>query len=224
MSGRVACVVPAFDAATQLPAVVAATRAAVPTATVIVIDDGSRDGTKAIARELADVSISWSANRGKGVALRAGFREALALGVSAVVTLDADGQHDPAFVPKLLDALGRADVAVGARTRTPGGMPWGRRVTNALSSAAFSALSGATLLDTQCGFRALRAAVLRAVQGRGDRYEYESDLLLRAIGAGFRVESVPISTVYGPPSHFRPLADGARIVRTLWAHRSGRGE
>jgi len=221
VSHRIACVIPAFDAARRLPMVLAATRAAAPAATLIVVDDGSRDDTGAIAHQLADVTVSWPDNRGKGAALRAGFREALALDARAVVTLDADGQHDPQFVAPLLGALVEADIVVGARARANGTMPWARRVTNALSSAAFTAISGTTLPDTQCGFRAIRACVLRAVEGRGDGYEYESDLLLRALASGFRVKSVPVSTVYGPASHFRAWADGTRIVRTLWAHRGG---
>jgi glycosyltransferase involved in cell wall biosynthesis len=220
VTGPAACVIPALDAAATVAGVARRVRAALPGALVIVVDDGSRDGTADAARPLADVLVSFGANRGKGAALRAGFEAALGCGARAVVTLDADGQHDPTAAPLLLAALHDADVAIGRRGRAGSSMPLGRRLTNALASAAVGAIVGAEVADTQSGFRAIRAEVLRAVAGEGDRYEFETDFLIRAYRSGFRVATVPVPTIYGPRSHFRLWGDSVRIVRTLWRHRA----
>jgi glycosyltransferase involved in cell wall biosynthesis len=220
MRDLVVCVLPALDAAATLPAVVRGLRAAVPHALLIVVDDGSTDDTAAVAREQCDAVIRFDRNCGKGAALRAGIAEALARGASAVVTIDADGQHDPTSVPRLVAGLDTADVVVGSRERR-GTMPWGRRVTNALASAAVGAIAGVPVADAQSGFRAIRRAVLLAIDAHGDRYEYETDFLVRALRAGFRVAAVPIPTVYGARSHFRGVRDSVRVVHALWRHRAG---
>lgn len=220
MIAPVACVVPALDASSSLAAVLAGLRAAVPHATLIVIDDGSRDDTYDTAAACADVALRFAATRGKGAALRAGIAEALARRVSAVLTIDADGQHMPAAAPALLTALRDADIAVGARARTPGVMPIGRRMTNALATAAVGLVAGAPMPDPQSGFRAVRRAVLEHVHAVGDRYEFETDFLIRAARAGYRIVGVPVPTVYGAPSHFRHVRDSVRVVRTIWRHRA----
>ena len=222
MSGRggvVASVIPAFDAAPTLGAVLAGLRAALPHARLIVVDDGSRDATSEIARAGADETVRFAENRGKGAALRAGFERALAAGAERVLTVDADGQHDPASAPALLAALDEADVVVGARARSSTRMPLRRRLSNALSARAISACAGCELPDSQSGFRAMRAEVLRRVRATGDRYEFETDFLIRAGREGFRIASVPIATIYGAPSHFREISDAVRVVRTIWRHR-----
>lgn len=218
MSGPVVCVIPALDAAPSLPAVVAGLRAALPDARLVGIDDGSRDDTRAVLARLCDQAIVFPANRGKGAALRAGFEAALASDAGAVLTIDADGQHDPARAPALLEALAEADVVIGARARAGGPMPLRRRLTNALSARAVGRLAGRDVADAQSGFRAIRRAVLETVRGEGDRYEFETDFLIRAARAGFRLGFVPVPTLYGPRSHFRQLGDGARVVGTLVRH------
>lgn len=217
----VACVVPALDAAATLGAVATRLREALPHATIVVVDDGSSDATSEVARGCCDVLVRFPVNRGKGAALRAGIAEAMDRGVSAIVTVDADGQHPPELAPALLGMLARTDIAVGARSRQAGAMPLGRRMTNALASAAVGAIIGRGVRDSQSGFRAIRRAVLESVTARGDRYEYETDFLIQAGRAGFRIEALPIATVYGAPSHFRALRDSTRVVRTIWRHRSG---
>jgi len=216
----VACVVPALDAGRTLPHVARALRDALPHATLIAVDDGSRDDTYAAAAATFDRVLRFTRNRGKGAALRAGIAEALALGVSAVVTIDADGQHDPESAPALLAALAGADVVIGARARG-GAMPLARRVTNALAAAAVGTIAGVAVADAQSGYRAMRRTVLERVAALGDRYEFETDFLIRAMEAGFRVVAVPVATRYGAPSHFRAVRDGARVIRTIWRHRAG---
>ena len=219
MTLSLACVIPALDAAATLPAVVAALRRALPAAHLIIVDDGSADGTRRVADALADEVIGFDRNRGKGAALRAGFEAALDRGAAAVLTIDADGQHDATRAPSLVGALTRADVVVGARERARTAMPIHRRLSNALSSAAISVCAGCALPDTQSGYRAIRSEVLARVRPEGERYEFETDFLIRAARAGFRIECVPVPTIYGAPSHFREIRDAMRVIHTIWRHR-----
>jgi glycosyltransferase involved in cell wall biosynthesis len=213
-------VIPALNAAASVAEVVRRSRAALPHARVLVIDDGSHDGTSAAA-EAAGAEISrFERNRGKGAALRAGIAAALACDAAAIVTLDADGQHDPAAAPALLAALDSADIAIGTRTRSGTAMPMRRRMTNSLASSAIAHLLGAPVADSQSGYRAFRRRVALEVHADGDRFEFETDFLIRAGRAGLRIVGVPVPTLYGGRSHFRPLADSYRIVRTIWHHRT----
>ena len=218
----VACVIPAFDAAGTLAGVASGLRASLPNAMLIAVDDGSSDHTYDVAQGICDRVVRLDVNHGKGAALRAGFVVALDACVSAVITIDADGQHDPARAPELLAALADADVVIGARERTRGTMPIGRRVTNALASAAVGAIVGVPVPDAQSGYRAMRREVLEGSHACGDRYEYETELLIEAVRAGFRIASVDVPTVYGAPSHFHAWVDSLRVVRTIWRHRSRR--
>jgi glycosyltransferase involved in cell wall biosynthesis len=211
----IACVIPAYEAALTVGAVVEGVRAAVPAIRVIVVDDGSTDDTRALALAAADRVIGFDRNRGKGAALRAGFEAALADGATAVLTLDADGQHEAGCAPTLVDALARADVAVGVRRRLGTTMPWPRRLTNTLSSLAVGVCAGRPMADVQSGYRAVRASVLRSIVPTGDRYEYETDFLIQAARAGCAIAWVPVPTVYGGDSHFRGVRDTARVVGTI---------
>ena len=224
MSGAprsVGVVIPAYQAAATLGAVVDGLRRALTDAFVIAVDDGSTDDTHSVASQVCDEVLRFERNRGKGAALRAGIGAALRLGANAVVTIDADGQHDPVYAPALVTALAAADVAIGARARRGTTMPLSRRATNALSARAMSACAGSPIGDAQSGYRAMRRSVLEAVDARGDRYEYETDFLLRAGRLGYRIVDVPVSTLYGPPSHFRLLPDALLVMRSIWRHRAG---
>lgn len=222
----VGVVIPAYQAAATLADVIAGVRRAVPTARLVVVDDGSVDGTDASARRTGATVVRWEANRGKGAALAAGIDRVLGLGAGWVVTLDADGQHPAAAIPALLAPLGAgaADLVLGARRRTAA-MPLARRGTNWLSSVLASRIAGHTVPDAQTGFRAFTRAVAERVRPTEARFDYEIAFLLGAVTASFRVVSVEVPTLYGAPrSHFRSIRDtwnvgrifvrhGARIVR-----------
>ena len=220
MSESVYCIIPAFNAGATLAGVVADVRRTLPGARIVVIDDGSSDDTATVATRSADDLIRFAANRGKGAALRAGFAHALEGGAGAVLTIDADGQHDTAFAPRLVAALAEADLVIGARQRA-GAMPIQRRLSNALSTYAVNLLAGCDVADSQSGYRAMRRAVIERVQAEGDRYEFETDFLIKARRAGFRIGIVAVPTIYGGRSHFRTVHDAARVVRTLWRLRLG---
>lgn len=213
-----AVVIPAYEAAETLRAVLAGVRAALPDAVLIVVDDGSRDAT---ARAAAGAQVlRHDRNLGKGAALRTGIAAAVAGGAQVIVTLDADGQHPPSEAQRLLATvrLGAADLVLGARARR-GSMPLSRRVSNWLSSVLASRAVGTSVPDAQTGFRAFTRAVALAVQPSEARYEWELAFLLGAAAAGFRIASVPVSTVYeGARSHFGYVGDTVRVARVFARH------
>lgn len=216
---QVAVVIPAFQAAKSIGEVVARARTAVPAAQIVVVDDGSNDGTGAAARGQGAIVVTQPRNRGKGVALRNGIARACADGAAVIVTLDADGQHPPAEIPRLLGpiAAGNADLVLGARERNAT-MPVGRRFTNWISAGLASRIGGQRVLDAQTGFRAFTRAVAERLRPVGDRYEYEASFLLDALRAGYRVVSVEVPTIYGSPSHFRYFGDTWRMARAFARH------
>ncbi|PYP10180.1 MAG: glycosyltransferase family 2 protein [Gemmatimonadetes bacterium] len=216
---RVAVVIPAFQAAASIGDVVARTQAAVPAAEIIVVDDGSDDGTGEEGRRRGATLVTHPRNRGKGVSLRAGVARACAHDASVIVTIDADGQHPPEEIPGLLRPIaeGDADLVLGARKRD-GGMPLSRRFTNWLSATLASRIGGQQVRDAQTGFRAFTRDVAEGVQAAGDRYEYEANFLLDALRAGFRVVSVDVPTIYGARSHFHAWGDTWRMARAFGRH------
>ncbi len=221
VTGVPVCVLPAFDAESTAASVIAALRRHVTGAFVLGVDDGSLDATRLVLKRACDHVICFESNRGKGAALRAAFAYAAEhFSRSPVITLDADGQHDPAFAPRLLKALDIADIVIGTREIDTPAVPRHRRIANLVSTAATRAVTRLQLKDSQSGFRALRPEVVGAIEAQGDRYEYETDFIVRAAHRGYRIAEVGIPTIYGPPSHFRELVDSWRVARVLWSHRA----
>lgn len=209
-------VIPAFQAATTIGSVVQRTRVALPGAKIVVVDDGSTDGTSSTITETV---LTHEQNLGKGAALRAGIGEAIRQHAEIVVTLDADGQHRPEEIPRLIRPItdGQADLVLGARERS-GVMPVSRRITNWLSATLATRIGGQRVRDAQTGFRAFSRRVAERVSPAGNRYEYEANFLLDALRAGFRVASIEVPTIYGAPSHFRPWSDTWRMARAFARH------
>ena len=210
----VAVVIPAYQAVATVAAVVAGARALAP---VYLVDDGSTDGTGEVARGKGAILLTHATNRGKGAALATGIAAALAAGAQVIVTLDADGQHPPAEIPRLLAPIagGRADLVLGARERT-GAMPVSRQFTNWLSARLATRIAGQGVSDAQTGFRAFTRAVAQRVRPAEERYAYETAFLLGALHSGSRVACVPIPTIYeGARSHFRRWADTGGVARVF---------
>jgi glycosyltransferase involved in cell wall biosynthesis len=184
------------------------------------VDDGSADGTAAQAAAAGARVLRHGRNLGKGAALATGFAHFLARGAGAVVTLDADGQHDPADLPGFVEAWRRtkADLLVGARVEGFGAMSGARRFGNRFSSAAVRLFRGPALPDTQCGFRLHSRRLLEAVRFRRRAYDAEIEILMRAGIGGFRVEALPIRVPAADgraTSHYRPWLDTYRMCRTV---------
>jgi glycosyltransferase involved in cell wall biosynthesis len=212
---RVAALVPAYQAAATLGEVLLRLQALESPPVVLVVDDGSRDGTADVARAFGARLLAFAANRGKGHALVAGF-EALRGEFDAVVTLDADGQHPPEFLPAFVRAAeAGADLVLGTRARTPD-MPLARRVANGTSSGWASWMAGQRVSDSQCGYRLHRSRLLQRTPITPGRYEVESELVVRAARLGFRIGEVEIPTVYaGEQSQINMFRDVPRIVGTF---------
>jgi glycosyltransferase involved in cell wall biosynthesis len=214
---RSCAVLPAYNAALHIGPLVRAVRRLGLDA--IVIDDGSTDATARQAAGAGARVVSHARNLGKGRALRTGFAQALRDGYTRVVTMDSDGQHDPADIPRLLEAAETALVVIGDRRIDRHRMPPARRATNRLMSAIVSRVAGQSIPDTQCGFRCLHRSALERFSLTTDRYELETELLLQAAAAGCRIASVPVRTIYQEQvSGIRPLPDAWRFLRLLARH------
>jgi glycosyltransferase involved in cell wall biosynthesis len=211
---RIAALIPAYQAAAQLGEVLTRIQRAAPDLTVLVLDDGSRDATAEVARMFGVRVHSFAGNRGKGFALIAGFE--LLRDCDGVVTLDADGQHPPEFIPMFVRAFeAGADLVLGARVRTLD-MPVGRRWANAMSSGWASAMAGQRISDSQSGFRLYGRRLLERTPITPGRYEVETEVAVRAARLGFRLAEVEIPTVYGvEKSQIRVFRDVPKIASTL---------
>lgn len=182
---------------------------------VVVVDDGSDDHTGAAAAAAGAPVLRHAANRGKGAAIRTGMEWARARGHDTIIALDADGQHDPVEIPHLLAAAADAELVIGTRERDPSKMPWTRRCTNAISSHLIAKICGRPIGDSQSGYRVMRGAALDLLPGHYNRYDTESEWLIRIARAGLRIAEVPIKTIYGPPSRYRAVMDTLLILRVI---------
>ncbi len=194
-SGVVA-VIPAYNEAGHVGAV--AREVARQVGQVIVVDDGSVDGTGKEAGAAGALVVRHLVNCGLGGAITTGVRCALALGARTIVTLDADGQHLPSEIPELVAPIlaGKADVTIGVRRRDRQRMPAFRRVANNAADWITWLLFGVYVPDTQSGFRALSRQAASRLRLRANRMEVSSELVAEAHRQGLRIAPVPISTVY----------------------------
>jgi len=219
MSTPYCVIIPAFNAAETIGPLVKAIRA--QRFDVVVVDDGSRDGTARIASEQGAVVISHLRNVGKGLALRAGFRYALQHAYRGVVTMDSDGQHDPGVLGRFIDAAERLDarLVIGNRMQEQTAMPFARRWANVVMSRIISRLARQPVPDSQCGFRFIRADLLQAAPLASRRFDIETELVLEAARRGSTVVSVPIPTIYGNHrSHIQPVRDGVRFIGVVLSY------
>jgi glycosyltransferase involved in cell wall biosynthesis len=209
----IVALIPGYNEARRIGEVVRATAEHLP---VIVVDDGSTDDTAARAREAGATVIEQRPNQGKGAALRAGFRQALGEGAEAVLTLDADGQHDPAEIPAFLAAWAtepHPDLVIGRRNFRA--MPPIRRLSNELGGRAFSWAVGRPIPDNQSGFRLISRRIAEAtLESDEGGFEFEVEMITTCIRLGGTIAWVPIRTIYaGAPSHIRPLDHLRSFIR-----------
>jgi glycosyltransferase involved in cell wall biosynthesis len=215
---RVLALIPAYNEEVHVADVVRSARAHLP---VLVVDDGSTDDTAVRAQEAGAAVVRLAPNQGKGAALRSGFRRALKDGYDAVLTLDADGQHDPSEIPKFLHAYGdrRADLIIGARTFSE--MPLSRRLANSLGQWAFSWALGQPIRDNQCGYRMIsRRLIDKILSSAESGFEFEVEMIAVCVEHGFALDWVPVRTIYaGEGSHIKPWHHVASFLRVVYRTR-----
>lgn len=209
-----AAIIPCFNEASQISRVVHEVLKHVPN--VLVVDDGSTDDTAEKARGAGAKVIRHSANHGKGKALHSGWRYAREKGFSWVLMMDGDGQHTAADIPKFIECVEQTGVplVVGNRMHRAESIPWLRRSVNRWISRELSDLTGVSLLDSQCGFRLVNLDVLTELALSTNRFEIESEMLVRFLSAKHRVEFVPIEVIYkNRASKINPVLDTWRWLR-----------
>jgi glycosyltransferase involved in cell wall biosynthesis len=192
--------IPAYNAGTSLEELVTRLHHSIGDTKIIVVDDGSTDNTAKIARLNGATVLQHEKNRGKGAALRTGFDFLKKMtDVKFILALDADLQHQPEDIKKFFSTQQStdADIVIGWRKRAGTKMPIHRILSNTLTSALVSLKTGMKIKDSQCGFRLIRKSVLENIQLETDGYEAETEFLIKAALLKFKIEFVPIITLYG---------------------------
>jgi glycosyltransferase involved in cell wall biosynthesis len=231
---QTAAIIPAYQDEKHIGDIVRRTRQRLDR--VLVVDDGSSDQTAQRAREAGAEVIVHDQNRGKGEAIKTGLAHWLAvasssrhaadgLGVTWVSLLDSDGQHLPEEIDRFLTAAASSTqptFLIGNRMNNLAGMPFFRRIVNRYMSGQISRACKQEIPDTQCGFRMLDHQLVPQLLGpesvRG--FDYDTEVLIIASRKGYRIESVPITTVYTDQvSKIRPLRDAIRFLKLMWRYR-----
>lgn len=185
---------------------------------VIIIDDGSNDDTARIASDAGAEVLRNQANFGKGASLIKGYEFALSQGCESVISMDGDGQHSTDDIEAFIRKAESSDsgIVTGNRMAETSGMPLIRIATNHFMSWLISALARQRIPDTQCGFRLLKKEVLQKIDLSTTKYETESEILIKAARLGFKIESVPVKTIYsGQKSQINPFIDTLRFLRFI---------
>jgi len=213
----IVAVMPAYNEEITVGSVVLKTRKYVDK--VIVIDDGSRDDTASVAEEAGALVIRNERNLGKGESIRRALKMLKGSEVDVVVLLDADGQHDPDDIPKVVKPIleGEADMVIGSRRELKEGIPLYRRVGQRILDALTGwAAGGARAFDTQSGVRALSRRALEAINLEESGFGVESEMVIKALKAGLKVVQVPIKCRYDVKgSTLHPLIHGASVLNSI---------
>ncbi len=225
---KICAVIPAYNSEATISEIVEKTRRQIDH--IVIVDDGSTDETAHLAENAGAYVIKISTNRGKGNALRMAFRYALANGYDAVITLDADLQHDPAEISSFVTRYesDKVEIIVGNRMQHKKKIPPIRYGPNRIGTFLFSWLIGQPVEDSQCGFRLYDREVMKNIHILNDGFEAEADILLRAGRRGYRIGFVPVKTIYFSnrqhQSYYRPIKDTFRIsiiflMNLFWKNR-----
>jgi glycosyltransferase involved in cell wall biosynthesis len=215
-----AYLIPAYQASRSLKQVLDDLRARDPEGALLVVDDGSTDGTGDVARQSGIDVVTHAANRGKGVALRTGFAWLAERGFETAVTVDADGQHraeDAVLLAK--HSAPPSTLVLGIRDLVSADAPKPNQFSNRFSNFWVSCFSGQQLSDTQCGLRRYPLQATLALDSDARGYGFECDMLVRAARRGIAIVEVRVRVIYPPKaervSHFHVVTDPARIVLRL---------
>ena len=213
---KVCVIIPAYNEANKITNIISGVKEQGFLA--LVVDDGSKDSTAQIAAQSGAVVLSNLANEGKGVSLKNGFAYALKNDYDAVITMDGDGQHLPEELAHFIDSAQKsaAGIFIGNRMSNSRNMPWERFITNKFMSWLISRITGQNIPDTQCGYRLIKKEVLQKLYLKTNKFEVESEILIQAARLGFRIETLPVKTVYnGTKSQINPLFDAFRFSRYI---------
>ncbi|MGD9091611.1 MAG: glycosyltransferase family 2 protein [Anaerolineales bacterium] len=214
-------IIPAYNESPRVARVLKAVRAYLP---VLLVDDGSTDDTAVIAEDAGATVLRQIPNQGKGAALKAGYQRALDQDYQAVLTLDADGQHDPGEIPIFLDKYqsGSADLIIGERDFSQ--MPASRRLANWLGKVTFSWAMGQDIPDNQSGYRLVSRRLMQALlESDESGFEFEVEMIRTCVRRGYGLDWVPISTIYaGESSHIDPIKHIIEFLRMVWQTRWSR--
>ena len=192
---KVIAVIPAYNEAQTIGDVIERTKGRVHE--IIVVDDGCADRTAEIAAAHGATVVRHIINRGLGAAIGTGLAAALKRGGEAILTLDADGQHDPAEIPSFIAAIeGGADMVIGSRLLTRVGMPWHRQLANVVGNIVTYVLFGAWVTDSQSGFRAFTREAAKRIDIRTNRMEVSSELIAESKRNNLKLVEVPIKAIY----------------------------
>ena len=215
-NNKVAAVIPFYNESKTINRVVLETLKYV--SFVIAVNDGSTDGSPDNIPISEKVTlISYKRNRGKGYALRKGLEKGIEKGFLKLVTIDADSQHDPEEIPALISGLTNYDIVIGNRLNDLKGMPLQRRISNKITSFLLSIKTGQKILDSQCGFRAYRAEVVKNITTVEDGYEAETEILIKASRHGYKIGFANISTIYGDEeSKMMPIKTTFGFIKLLF--------
>ena len=221
---KTAVVIPAYNAAQTIGRVIGGlVDEGFERERIIVVNDGSVDRTADIVRRMGVVLIDLRKNRGKGAALKAGFARAREMDLDRAFAIDADGQHDVSDMVRFLERnrSGAHEILIGDRQDVRRCMPRLRWLTNRTVNLVVSLLSGVRTSDVQCGLRYIDLRIFDELGLKANRYEMESEMVIKAGQKNYRVGFVPVRTLYGhEQSYIRPLVDTTRFlvmaVRSLW--------
>ncbi len=187
--------IPAFNEESTLPEVLERVTPMVDE--VVVVDDGSKDGTSQVALAGHAILVRHVINRGLGATLGTGFAAALARGGEAIICLDADGQHDPEDIPRFVAAIREgADVVIGSRLLDPRGMPKKRQIANWVGNLVTLVLFGAWVTDSQSGYRGFRREALQKIEIRTNRMEVSSEIIAESRRHKLKLVEIPIKAIY----------------------------
>jgi glycosyltransferase involved in cell wall biosynthesis len=217
-SAKILALVPAYNEGARVRGVVEGARGQLP---VLVVDDGSTDDTATHAESAGAELLRRPKNGGKGMALRDGFRHALSAGYDAVLTLDADGQHDPAEIPAFLQRFAErgADLIIGSRDFRH--MPPVRRFANSLGRHLFSWAIGQPVADNQSGYRFVHRRLMQSMLESAEHgFEFEVEMIVVCVRNRYKLDWVPIRTIYaGEKSHIRRGHHVKHFFRVVWQTR-----
>ena len=220
-SPRILILIPAYNAGSELDALLAQVTNYHPKSHILVVDDGSTT-TSYETIKASGFNVLRHPHAGKGAALQHGFQEAISQGYDWVITVNADGQHAPEDLPCFFELIRQGslpDIILGSRLGDVRTMPHLRRLSNFLCTTIIRWATRQPVIDSQSGYRAIRTSVLQNVRLNTTGFETEIELLLKAARQGFRIGSVPVRTIYvDVPSHIKRARDTYGFIRIVVRH------